>query len=104
MGYTVHHTIIVTSWDDDRIVRAHDFANACFSELAPVSAIYRTSLNGYSSFAIFTDGSKEGWPDSDAGDKARAVFRGLAEKLGVDVAEVRYGGDFGADSPPEVVP
>src|SRR5438309_3428786 len=42
--------------------------------LACVSQIQQSAVNSYWSFAIFPDGSKEFWPDSDESDKRRAEF------------------------------
>jgi hypothetical protein len=71
MGYMRHHAIIVTSWDNDRIVVAHVVA----TELGlSVTSLTDEVTNGYRSFLVGPDGSKEGWDASNAGDAQRALF------------------------------
>ena len=72
MGYIRHHAIVVTSWDDSCIVDAHLKAIEIFGEL--VSCIVKSKINGYVSFFIAPDGSKEGWSGSADGDKNREKF------------------------------
>ncbi len=72
MGYIRHHMIVVTSWQEDRIEEAQAFA-------AMQSAVFTTEvtppcMNGYQSFMVAPDGSKEGWYDSVAGDRARSAI------------------------------
>lgn len=71
MGYIRHHAIIVTRWSHDSLVDAQKKA----IELGhAVSAIVRSVINGYESFLIAPDGSKEGWSESDDGDARRDKF------------------------------
>lgn len=96
MGYHIHHTIVVTSWNEERTKAAHDFARIIFSTLdAHVSEISTPGINGYTSFFIAPDGSKEGWPESNACNTARdKFFKSLKELDGyVDAVEVAFGGD-----------
>jgi hypothetical protein len=74
MGYMQHHAILVTTWDDtdNGVAAAHREAERCMPGL--VSPIITGWVNGYSSFFIAPDGSKEGWEDSDKGDAGRADF------------------------------
>lgn len=92
MGYMCHHTIVVESWDRDRLEKARDKALEIFTaydeQLALisketfsglVSPVMPAVINGsasfcVSSFYIAPDGSKEGWGTSDAGDEARKKF------------------------------
>lgn len=71
MGFFLHHAVVVTSWKNDLIHRAQDEAIKTGNL---VSDIVRSNNNGYLSFFVAPDGSKEGWPDSDKGDQARATF------------------------------
>ncbi len=71
MGYICHHAIVVTSWDERIIEQAHDRAREIFPE---VSAILASAVNGYRSFFIPPDGSKEGWGDSAVGSDRRTMF------------------------------
>lgn len=101
MGYHRHHTIVVTSWSEDGIDRAHREALAVFSDtLAAVSDISPGTTNGYRSFFVAPDGSKEGWPPSDAADLARERYigwlTGQAYEDGshaLDWIVVNFGGD-----------
>ncbi len=75
MGYMRHHAIIITSWDENRIADAHTKAlEVCGGEEFPVSPVSNAATNGYRSFAVFPDGSKEGWDASDEGDRCRKAL------------------------------
>lgn len=76
--------------------------HARLCELCPglVSAPVPARINGYSSLAVFPDGSKEGWNESDQGDMQRAAvidyLRSLAYDDGSTAWEwalVQYGDD-----------
>ncbi|HSN16443.1 MAG TPA: hypothetical protein VLT61_17545 [Anaeromyxobacteraceae bacterium] len=71
MGTVHHHAIIVTTWDKAGAEAAHDEARRIFSD---VTDICEASVNGYLTFFIPPDGSKEGWGPSDAGDERRDRF------------------------------
>ena len=91
MGYMKHHAIVVTG-SEDEIQEAHLMACKIFegiSELTPVA------INGYQSFFIPPDGSKEGWEDSEMGDIHRNSFIDWLTKRGgaVKWVEVQYGDD-----------
>lgn len=99
MGYHRHHAIVVTSWDEGHITKAHNEATRVFSDTpAAVSEITAPAVNSYQSFFVAPDGSKEGWSDSDRGDAAREQYVAWlrdASSRGVYVewAEVNFGGD-----------
>lgn len=101
MGYHLHHAIIVSTWSAERlrlihakvleIAGGHDFAGL-------VSAISETGMNGYCSFCIFPDGSKEGWDHSNRGDEFREAVKrmliaGAAEGMWSSWVEVAFAGD-----------
>lgn len=71
MGYIRHHAIVVTS-HGDHAFNAHRKAVLIFGHL--VSNIIDSEFNGYMSFFIAPDGSKEGWSDSDDYDSKRNEF------------------------------
>lgn len=71
MGYTLHEAIIVTSWDSAAIVEARAAADALG---LPVSDIVNAPLNGFRSFAVLPDGSKEGWDDANDYESRRAAL------------------------------
>ncbi len=71
MGYMRHHAIVVTSSAPKLLKAAHVKA----VELGmSVTGITPEVTNGYSSFLVAPDGSKEGWAESDAGDVRRDQF------------------------------
>ncbi len=93
MGYSRHHAIIVTGWSDEgkSIELAHAKAKEIFGD--SVTEILPKATNSYRTFFIGPDGSKEWWPESDAGDKRREEFKAwVAEnyKLWLEAAEVQY--------------
>ncbi len=71
MGYIRHHAIVVTGWDAAQLATAHEKADDL--GMRP-SAIIRSHMNGYETFLVPPDGSKEGWDESDDGDKSRKTF------------------------------
>ncbi len=72
MGYTIDHTIVVTSQIADLLRAARDFAA---STGAAVSEIVPGAINGSTSFVVAPDGSKEGWGESDIGDARREQIK-----------------------------
>jgi hypothetical protein len=95
MGYMRHHAIIVTSFQDDILLKAHNQAERMFGK---ISEILVSDVNGYSTFFIPPDGSKEGWPESDAGDKSRSAFMDWCDAQAYEdgsnsivAVELRYG-------------
>lgn len=99
MGYMRHNAILVTSYDEERIQTAHMQAIALQMN---ASEIGRTHVNGYCHFTILPDGSKEGWEDSDEGDRQRDAFVAWLDGQRLDDgvspfawAEVQYGDDEG---------
>lgn len=100
MGYHRHHAIVVTSFHDRYIEVAHAEAERVFEGTAPVTPITAAAVNGFRSFLVAPDGSKEGWADSDRGDAAREQFvawlRGAGnDGIYVSWVEVNFGGDDG---------
>ena len=93
MGYIMHDAIIVTAFRDQDAVAGRDKAE----ELGlPVSNLVRSMVNGYTTFLIAPDGSKEGWSDSDKYDGIRARWLEWAHKAYADGmylkwCHVRYG-------------
>lgn len=75
MGYMCHHAIVVTSWKKEAVEAAHAKAVELFGQFGSiVSNICEATTNGYYSFLIAPDGSKEGWDTSNAGDEAREAM------------------------------
>ena len=95
MGYMRHNAIVVTSWNEQHIKDARISAINIFGLGNQVSEILKSPVNGYLSFFICPDGSKEGWEDSKNGDKHRKFFLDEITKSGlyVEWVDVSYGGD-----------
>ena len=98
MGYMRHHAIIVTSYDK-HIKEARERAEEIFG--IGIEIIY-SQMNGYGSFFIPPDGSKEGWNESDEGDVRRKDFiKWLKSQKysdgssSIDWVEIQYGDDEG---------
>lgn len=104
MGMFRHHTIIVTSGFKDRTKRARRKARRIFGKRL-VSKIVETPLNGFWTFFIAPDGSKEMWDVSDQFDGRRAKYvawlykqvKGKGYSL-FDWVEVVYGDEYGRPS------
>lgn len=94
MGYIRHHAMIITDCDLERIKDIHRFAELC--SLNPTS-IMESPVNGYGTFFIPPDGSKEGWEPSNEGDEERKRFKQFIRKRHpyCDWTEISYGGDDG---------
>lgn len=97
MGFVRHHAIIVTGFRAKEAEKAYEFAKGLEMSL---SEIKTSPVNGYISFCVFTDGSKEGWPDSDKGDEQRKAFIEYLRSEFIEDnssylewVEVWYGGD-----------
>jgi len=73
MGWMRHHGIVVTSWDRPLLLTAHGKACQVFPE-GHITEPTEKQTNGYSSFLVAPDGSKEGWEESDEGDCRRREF------------------------------
>ena len=91
MGYMRHHAIVVTS-GTRRLSLAHDKAEEIFPYVSPISP---EGVNGYQSFFIPPDGSKEWWDESDRGDASRDKFVGYLRYLPVAWVEVQFNDDGG---------
>ena len=87
MGYFKHDAIVVIGYDVN-VDKARDKA----IELnLPCSEIVKSKTNGFYSFLIAPDGSKEGWGTSNEMDEARNKWKEYASNL--DWAHIRFGGD-----------
>ena len=96
MGYIKHHAIVVTCWDDKTIEKAWNMAKECGCQVSEILGPYS---NGYRSFLVPPDGSKEGWEHSYEGDEARAEFKKWLtehyESNWWEWTEISYGSDDG---------
>lgn len=99
MGYKRHHAIIVTSWDAKELKDAYNTACGIFPI---VSNITKMGINNYQSFFVPPDGSKEGWDESNEGDRRRKRFIEYLDQqryedgsICLDWVEIQYGDDDG---------
>ena len=99
MGYMSHHAIVVTSnyASAERIEAAHAEAVRLGCTVSPITPV---ATNGYLSFLIAPDGSKEGWAESDQGDARRNEFiqwirdnHYIDGGTYIDWAEINFGDD-----------
>lgn len=108
MGYIKHETVIVTfnvyalekEWMPDVPAFLDTMPVGLRSlVLGPV----RSLVNGYVTYVFTTDGSKDGWPDSDEAADWRRRFADLFSfqyddgSTPFDVVELSYGDDFRYD-------
>lgn len=100
MGFMSHNAIIVTSWEPEHLAIAHAKATEVFEQCHMeqlVSPAVGSIINGYHSFFVAPDGSKEGWVASGDGDRCRDEFVAWMASVADDVylswAEVQYGND-----------
>lgn len=117
MGHHRHHTLVVTSWDMDDLGEAHAKAGEIYARHlgeargdgigphpVPVGPLIHGGSNGYMTFTVVLDGSKEGWATSNRSNEARAEFVewlrkmtqspvGKERRLFIDWVEVEFGGD-----------
>lgn len=97
MGYVAHNAIIVTSFSDTLIASAiHKAKQLQLSTSEPVPG----TVNSYQTFLVAPDGSKEGWKESDDGNRRRTLFklwlRGQRYEDGsspFEWLEIQYGSD-----------
>lgn len=86
MGYIRHNAIVVTGDAypdaDNKFKRVYEKAQYLFDNL--VSNIIYSPINGYQSFFIAPDGSKEGWDLSDEYDQKRKEFADFIDSLAYD--------------------
>lgn len=85
MGYIKHNAIVVTgaSYDSIRFHKAYDKARELFG-YESVSDTVKSTLNGYISFLVAPDGSKEGWPESNEYDDKRKQLADYIDSLAYD--------------------
>ena len=103
MGYICHHTIIVVGMDFDfmdkfPVTDAHKKAVEIFGDT--VSLVVSSPMNGYMSFFVAPDGSKEGWDDSNEGDSKRDEFKEFLRGMESQPAwiETTVGDEAGGDN------
>lgn len=94
MGHMRHHAIVVTANCLAYIEPAHTKAREIFGEQV-TEILPPTKSNGYVTFFVGPDGSKEGWSESDEGDAKRREFMSwlVASKQYIPAAEIQFWDD-----------
>ncbi len=103
MGTINHNAIIATTWQKDLMDKAKKWIESLNEEECGLFVFNdNVFANSYSTIAMTTDGSKEGWEESNRGDKLRKKFIELLESKkyedgssGWSYIEVGYG-EYGA--------
>ena len=89
MGTIQHNAIIITGGEwNDHLDKAYTKAEELGLNVSPIS---KPVTNGYQSFAVFPDGSKEGWDESKAHEQGRKELIEWMEPLELDFVHVSYG-------------
>ncbi len=71
MGYERHDAIVVTSWNREQLAAAAAKAREIGLEvLGPSTEV----TNGFATFLVCPDGSKEGWAESNEHDTKRSAL------------------------------
>ena len=100
MGNINHNAIVITGWNHNEVQEAQVKAvellyPICATEKALVSEIVYGEVNGYSSFFIAPDGSKEGWELTKELNSARLQILDYVKNnlRSCDYTHVVFGGD-----------
>ncbi|MFF2531535.1 hypothetical protein ACFVS2_21745 [Brevibacillus sp. NPDC058079] len=110
MGDIKHNAIVVTGsrYAISQLEIVHGTALALFGSL--VSPIIESRLNGFHSFFVAPDGSKEGWKESDDADKQRKKLETFIDSLAysdgsnsIHYADVSYGVNITEGTPPSMI-
>jgi hypothetical protein len=77
MGYMRHHAIVITTYGNNV-----EKAKAIIIKIFGIKTVpqFDALVNGYVSFFIPPDGSKEGWSESDECDKKREKLKKWLDK------------------------
>jgi hypothetical protein len=86
--------IVVTYWKQITLDLAHEMAHKLLLRPTP---IVPSGREGWGTFYISPDGSKEGWPESEMWDERRNEFCSFLEEecKPVDYVLLAYGGSEG---------
>lgn len=84
MGTIKHNAMVVTGSDYamDKLELVHNKAKELFGSL--VSPIIESHSNGYQSFFVAPDGSKEVWEESNEGDRQRMELGNFIDSMAYD--------------------
>lgn len=81
VGTVNHNAVVATTWDKVRFSAVQEWVAALEVRSVATGADFRTLFafapsvaNGCNTVVLAPDGSKEGWPDSEDGDRLREAF------------------------------
>lgn len=74
MGIIHHNAVLATTWNVNAASSLRHWISNLTIEEQKLFAEAGSLVNGYSTFLLAPDGSKEKWPDSDHGEEIRAKF------------------------------
>lgn len=101
MGIIHHHAVVATVNIQENIVKVNDWIFSLPPEKCKRFCDAPAPMNGYHTFVLTPDGSKEGCAESDAGDQLRAEFISFLESFAYEdgssnVSWIEVGfGEFG---------
>lgn len=78
-----NNAVIATTWSKGEVARIKQWVDGLM-EMKSLFLVGREELNGETTIVMVPDGSKEGWPESDAGDALRDSFIAELEKANYD--------------------
>lgn len=100
MGVENNNAVVATTYDKKEIARVRKWVDE-LPEMKSLFLFGAEEINGKTTVVMVPDGSKEGWAESDAGDRLRDCFVKELEKANYDdgsnpwdFVEVGYG-EFG---------
>jgi hypothetical protein len=68
MGIEQHHAVLASTWDPKSAARLQTYVR----EKKLLVTTREAPINGIVTFVLHPDGSKDGWDESDKGDRVRA--------------------------------
>jgi len=74
MGVMNHNVVIATTWSADRAKELQKWIDGLSNHERKLIVRTGSWANGYCTFIVAPDGSKEGWDTSDEGDALRERF------------------------------
>jgi hypothetical protein len=79
MGVENNNAVIATTWNREEVNRIKNFV-AGLERMQSLFLFGDEEINGRTTVVMVPDGSREGWPNSDEGDKLRDLFVAELEK------------------------
>ena len=71
MGVINHNAVIATTWSLEKADNLQEWIETLGDKRRLIIRAKETLVNGYHTFIVVPNGSKEGWEDSDNGDRLR---------------------------------